>query len=105
MPRRAGLERLRTRDPGLAAVRRAGRVALVACTGFYTARCGLGNDVAAIYTLFGAIATGGTSSSAGRPADPLPHYAVDAALWLTSLHGTVTAIRRTPDEPRTPVPG
>ncbi|MEU4032594.1 hypothetical protein [Streptomyces collinus] len=46
------------------------------------------------------------ASSAGRPADPLPYYAVDAALWLTSLQRTVTALRRTPDEPRTTaVPG
>ncbi|MEU4032595.1 hypothetical protein [Streptomyces collinus] len=67
MPRRAGLERLRTRDPGLAAVRRAGRVALVACTGFYTARYGLENDVAAIYALFGAIGTGGMSFVPGTP--------------------------------------
>ncbi|MFD9092288.1 FUSC family protein [Streptomyces collinus] len=67
MPRRAAQNWLRTRDPGLASVRRAGRVALVACTGFYAARYGLGNDVAAIYALFGAIATGGMSFVPGTP--------------------------------------
>ncbi|MEU6550018.1 FUSC family protein [Streptomyces sp. NPDC046915] len=67
MPRRGGLEWLRARDPGLRAVRRAARVALVACTGFYAARYGLGNHVAAIYALFGAIATGGMSFVPGTP--------------------------------------
>ncbi|WP_432174604.1 FUSC family protein [Streptomyces sp. Tue6028] len=67
MPRRGGLEWLRARDPGLRAVRRSARVTLVACTGFYTARYGLGNHVAAIYALFGAIATGGMSFVPGTP--------------------------------------
>ncbi|WP_432169855.1 FUSC family protein [Streptomyces sp. 1222.5] len=67
MSRRDGLEWLRARDPGLRAVRRSTRVALVACTGFYAARYGLGNEVAAIYSLFGAIATGGMSFVPGTP--------------------------------------
>ncbi|MGW4561059.1 hypothetical protein ACWEN3_01220 [Streptomyces sp. NPDC004561] len=67
MPRRGALDWLRARDPGLRAVRRAARVALVACTGFYAARYGLGNHVAAIYALFGAIATGGMSFVPGTP--------------------------------------
>ncbi|MFF2512991.1 FUSC family protein [Streptomyces sp. NPDC058086] len=67
MPLRGGLEWLRARDPGLRAVRRSARVTLVACTGFYAARYGLGNDVAAIYALFGAIATGGMSFVPGTP--------------------------------------
>ncbi|MFJ9863048.1 FUSC family protein [Streptomyces sp. NPDC101165] len=67
MRRRGGLEWLRARDPGLRAVRRAARVALVACTGFYAFRYGLGNHVAAIYALFGAIATGGMSFVPGTP--------------------------------------
>ncbi|WP_257004741.1 FUSC family protein [Streptomyces sp. Tue6028] len=39
----------------------------MACTGFYAARYGLGNHVAAIYALFGAIATGGMSFVPGTP--------------------------------------
>ncbi|MCX5095706.1 FUSC family protein [Streptomyces sp. NBC_00365] len=67
MPLRGGLEWLRARDPGLRAVRRSARVTLVACTGFYAARYGLGNHVAAVYALFGAIATGGMSFVPGTP--------------------------------------
>lgn len=67
MPLLGGLEWLRARDPGLRAVRRAARVSLVACSGFFAARYGLGNDVAAIYALFGAIATGGMSFVPGTP--------------------------------------
>ncbi|MEU5538285.1 FUSC family protein [Streptomyces sp. NPDC020362] len=67
MPLRGGLEWLRARDPGLRAVRRSARVTLVACTGFYVARYGLGNHVAAIYALFGAIASGGMSFVPGTP--------------------------------------
>ncbi|MGW4561058.1 FUSC family protein [Streptomyces sp. NPDC004561] len=44
------------------------------------------------------------AASDGRATDPLPYYAVDAAIWLTSLQGVVTAIRRTTDS-RTAVPG
>ncbi|MGW2560507.1 FUSC family protein [Streptomyces sp. NPDC001514] len=62
-----GLEWLRARDPGLRAVRRSARVTLVACTGFYVARYGLGNHVAAVYALFGAIASGGMSFVPGTP--------------------------------------
>lgn len=67
MPWGGGLERLRARDPGLRAVRRSARVTLVACTGFYAERYGLGNHVAAVYALFGAIASGGMSFAPGTP--------------------------------------
>ncbi|SFG57787.1 hypothetical protein [Streptomyces mirabilis] len=67
MPLGGGLERLRARDPGLRAVRRSARVTLVACTGFYAARYGLENHVAAVYALFGAIASGGMSFVPGTP--------------------------------------
>ncbi|MFJ4846969.1 FUSC family protein [Streptomyces sp. NPDC088733] len=65
--RRSGLEWLRARDPGLAAVRRSARVTVVACTGFYAARYGLGDRTVAIYALFGAVAAGGLSSVPGSP--------------------------------------
>lgn len=67
MPRAGGLERLRARDPGLRSVRRSARVTLVACAGFYAALYGLGNSVAAIYALFGAVASGGMSFVPGTP--------------------------------------
>ncbi|MDX3762356.1 hypothetical protein ACWDBO_41770 [Streptomyces mirabilis] len=67
MPLGGGPERLRARDPGLRAVRRSARVTLVACTGFYAARYGLGNHVAAVYALFGAIGSGGMSFVPGTP--------------------------------------
>ncbi|MET9388240.1 hypothetical protein ABZY09_46570 [Streptomyces sp. NPDC002928] len=61
------LDWLRARDPGLRAVRRSARVTLVTCTGFYAARYGLGNHVAAVYALFGVIASGGMSFVPGTP--------------------------------------
>ena len=56
---------LRRRDPGLATVRRAARVALVACVGFYACRYGLHNPVLATYALFGTIALGALSQIPG----------------------------------------
>ncbi|AZS74979.1 FUSC family protein [Streptomyces lydicus] len=67
MPFGGGPEWLKARDPGLRAVRRSARVTLVACAGFYAARYGLGDHVAAIYALFGAIASGGMSFVPGTP--------------------------------------
>ncbi|MFE2140691.1 FUSC family protein [Streptomyces sp. NPDC059456] len=67
MPFFGGPEWLLARDPGLRAVRRSARVTLVACAGFYTARYGLQNHSAAIYALFGAVATGGMSFVPGTP--------------------------------------
>jgi uncharacterized membrane protein YccC len=46
------------RDAGLLAVRRAVRVATVACTGFYVCRYLLGDPAMATYALFGAVALG-----------------------------------------------
>ncbi|MFC9278243.1 FUSC family protein [Streptomyces collinus] len=93
MSRRDGLEWLRARDPGLRAVRRSARVALMACTGFYAARYGLGNDVAAIYALFGAIATGGMSFVPGTPRERAGTLlaALPAAAALVAL-GTVLGV-------------
>jgi len=46
------------RDPRLVVVRRAARVTLVACTGFFLCRYGPGNAAMAPYALFGADALG-----------------------------------------------
>ena len=59
---------LRRHDPSLAATRRAVRVTLAVCVGFYTARYGLGRPVVATYAAFGAIALGALSSLVGTPA-------------------------------------
>jgi uncharacterized membrane protein YccC len=59
---------LRRRDPGLLTVRRAVRVTLVACLGFYFCRYVLGNVAMAPYALFGAIALGVLSEISGSPA-------------------------------------
>jgi hypothetical protein len=55
-------------DPGLAVVRRAARVTLVACVGFWVCRYGLGNADMAPYALFGAVALGALSQIPGSPA-------------------------------------
>jgi uncharacterized membrane protein YccC len=58
---------LHRHDPGLLAVRRAARVALVACLGFYLCRYLLGNAAMATYALFGAVALGALSQIPGSP--------------------------------------
>ena len=58
---------LRRRDPGLAAVRRAARVTLVACLGFYLCRYVIGVPAMAPYALFGAVALGALSQIPGTP--------------------------------------
>jgi len=63
----APLAWLRRRDPGLVSVRRAARVTLVACLGFYVCRYGLDNPAMAPYALFGAIALGILSQIPGSP--------------------------------------
>lgn len=57
----AGPAWLRRRDPGLIKLRRAVRVAAVACVGFYGCRYGLGNPQLAVYSLFAAFALGALS--------------------------------------------
>jgi uncharacterized membrane protein YccC len=58
---------LRRHDPGLAAVRRAARVTVVACLGFYLSRYLLDNADMAPYALFGAVALGVLSQITGSP--------------------------------------
>ncbi|MCM4084099.1 FUSC family protein [Paractinoplanes hotanensis] len=58
---------VRGRDPQLLVVRRAVRVTLVACLGFYLCRYVIGSADAAPYALFGAIALGALSQIPGSP--------------------------------------
>ncbi|HEY6592547.1 MAG TPA: FUSC family protein [Asanoa sp.] len=56
---------VRRRDPDLATVRRALRVTIAACVGFYLSRYLLGDRVTAVYALFTAIALGVVGRAAG----------------------------------------
>ncbi|MEU4237392.1 FUSC family protein [Actinoplanes sp. NPDC026619] len=58
---------LRRKDPQLIAVRRAARVTLVACVGFYVCRYLLDAPAMAPYALFGAVALGALSQIPGTP--------------------------------------
>jgi uncharacterized membrane protein YccC len=58
---------LRRHDPQLLAVRRAARVTLVACLGFYFCRYVLNQPAMAPYALFGAVALGALSQIPGTP--------------------------------------
>src|SRR5919206_1288846 len=58
---------LRRRDPGLGTCRRALRVTLAACVGFFGCRYLLGDPVASTYAVFGTIALGGLSDVFGPP--------------------------------------
>src|ERR1700750_2658211 len=58
---------LRRKDPGLGSIMRAVRWALLACTGFYVCRYGLGNPTMATYALFGTVALGALSQIPGSP--------------------------------------
>ncbi|MFF5297505.1 FUSC family protein [Paractinoplanes globisporus] len=58
---------LRRHDPNLMAVRRAARVMLVACLGFYFCRYVIDAPAMAPYALFGAVALGALSQIPGTP--------------------------------------
>ncbi|MCO8271184.1 FUSC family protein [Actinoplanes sp. TRM 88003] len=58
---------VRRRDPRLLVIRRAVRVTLVACLGFYLCRYVIGSADAAPYALFGTIALGALSQIPGSP--------------------------------------
>lgn len=57
------------RDQARASVRRAARVTLVACLGFYTCRYWLNDPTTATYALFGTIAMGVLAQIPGPPAE------------------------------------
>ncbi|MBU2668486.1 FUSC family protein [Actinoplanes bogorensis] len=58
---------VRKRDPQLVVVRRAVRITLVACLGFYFCRYVLGSAAMAPYALFGVVALGALSQIPGSP--------------------------------------
>jgi uncharacterized membrane protein YccC len=84
---------LRRRDPRLAAVRRAARVTVASCIGFYVCQYAIGEPVMALYALFGAIALGMLSDVGGSPAERTRALlgALPVGLVLVTL-GTVLAV-------------
>lgn len=77
----------------LAVLRRAARVTVAACTGFYTCRYLLGDLTTATYAIFGTIALGALSQVSGRPSERARTYlgALGAGALLICL-GTVLAV-------------
>ncbi|MDT5042313.1 MAG: hypothetical protein QOE51_3298 [Actinoplanes sp.] len=89
----APLTWLRRRDPGLLVVRRAARVTLVACLGFYVCRYGLGNPAMAPYALFGAIALGVLSQIPGSPRQrSTTLVAMLPVCWILITIGTLLSV-------------
>jgi uncharacterized membrane protein YccC len=81
------------RDPGLVAVRRAARVTVVACAGFYVCRYVLHNPGMASYALFGAVAFGALSQIPGRPAQRARTLlAVLPVGWVLITLGTLLSV-------------
>jgi uncharacterized membrane protein YccC len=89
----APLAWLRRRDPGLVAVRRAARVTIVACVGFYACRYVLNNPGMAAYALFGAVALGALSQIPGEPAQRARTLvAVLPVGWVLITLGTLLSV-------------
>ncbi len=89
----APLDWLRARDPGFASIRRAARVTLVACFGFYACQYGLHNSVMATYALFGAFALGALSQITGAPRErALTLIAVLPVGWALVALGTLLSV-------------
>ena len=81
------------RDPGLLVVRRAVRVTLVACVGFFVCRYALGNATMAPYALFGAVALGALAQIPGSPAQRARILlAVLPVGWLLVTLGTLLSV-------------
>jgi uncharacterized membrane protein YccC len=92
--RAAGLrEWLEVKDPGLVAVKRAGRVTLAACLAFYFSLYVLNDSQMATFASFGCIAFGAFSEVTGEPWQRTKTYAVGllAAIILVTL-GTALAV-------------
>lgn len=79
-------------DPGLAALRRALRVTVAACVGFFLAEYVLGLSTLATYAVFGAIAVGVLSDVGGPPAQRTRTFlaAIPVGLVLVAI-GTAVA--------------
>ena len=80
-------------DPGLAVVRRAARVTLVACVAFYLCRYALDNVTMAPYALFGVVAMGALSQIPGSPAERARTLlAVLPVGWVLVTLGTLLSV-------------
>ena len=80
-------------DPGLAVVRRAARVTLVACLAFYLCRYALDNVTMAPYALFGVVAMGALSQIPGSPAErSRTLLAVLPVGWVLVTLGTLLSV-------------
>ncbi len=80
-------------DPGLLTLRRAARVAVVACLAFYACRYLLGNAGMAPYALFGAVALGALSQIPGSPAERARTLlAVLPVGWVLISLGTLLSV-------------
>ena len=84
---------LRRKDPQLLAVRRAARVTLVACLGFYVCRYLLDAPAMAPYALFGAVALGALSQIPGTPRQRARTLlAVLPVVWVLITLGTLLSV-------------
>jgi len=91
--RAAGIrEWLKAKDPGLVAVKRAARVSLATCIGFYFSLYVVGDSQMALYASFGCIALGALSEVTGEPWQRTKTYAASliAGIVLVTL-GTLLA--------------
>ena len=80
-------------DPGLAIVRRAARVTLVACVAFFLCRYALDNVTMAPYALFGVVAMGALSQIPGSPAQRARTLlAVLPVGWVLVTLGTLLSV-------------
>ncbi|XVU22335.1 FUSC family protein [Actinoplanes sp. CA-054009] len=87
------MEWLRRRDPGLLAIRRAVRVTLVACLGFYLCRYVFELPAMAPYALFGAVALGALSQIPGSPRQrAMTLIAVLPVAWALVSVGTLLSV-------------
>ncbi|SNY72136.1 FUSC family protein [Paractinoplanes atraurantiacus] len=84
---------LRRRDPGLLAIRRAVRVTLVACLGFYLCRYVFDLPAMAPYALFGTVALGALSQIPGSPRQrAMTLIAVLPVAWALVSVGTLLSV-------------
>ena len=93
MARRGGLaEWFKAKDPGLVAVKRAGRVSVATCIGFYFSLYVVGETQMALYASFGCIALGALSEVTGEPRQRTKTYlaALVAGIVLVMI-GTMLA--------------
>jgi uncharacterized membrane protein YccC len=86
---------LTTHDPERAALRRAARVTLAACIGFFVCRYAFDAPVMSTYAVFGAIATGVLSDVSGPPALRTRTFALALPVGLALVTIGTAAARST----------